>query len=184
MEKVGWQAIANSGLWGGLATLVMVLPNPASTLAQPMTEEVPEEVLRTEIITAARSSLTGEPLSAAEYATLEEDLQTQQGLPEADPAVARLLLLIQLRQLAEPVFPFYSENNSFASSRSRLISRSPPLPSALTLLTLSYTPNASAQLGRGALIRSDSPALTFGSRGWGMRARRRCDLRKTSWERP
>ena len=106
MEKVGWQAIANSGLWGGLATLVMVLPNPASTLAQPMTEEVPEEVLRTEIITAARSSLTGEPLSAAEYATLEEDLQSQQGLPEADPAVARLLLLIQLRQLAEPVFPF------------------------------------------------------------------------------
>ncbi len=106
MEKVGWSAIANPGLWGGLTALVVVLPNPAPTLAQPVSEEVPEEVLRTEIITAARSPLTGEPLSAAEYAALEEDLQSQQGLPEADPAVARLLLLIQLRQLAEPVFPF------------------------------------------------------------------------------
>jgi hypothetical protein len=102
MEKVGWPAIANPGLWGGLTALVVGLPNPAPTLAQP----VPEEVLRTEIITAARSPITGEPLSAEEYAALEEDLQSQQGLPEADPVVARLLLLIQLRQLAEPVFPF------------------------------------------------------------------------------
>ena len=108
MEKVDWQAIAtpNSRLWTSLAALIILLPNPASTLAQPMAEEVPEEVLRTEIITAARSPLTGEPLSAAEYAALEEQLQRQQGLPEADPAVARLLLLIKLRQLAEPVFPF------------------------------------------------------------------------------
>jgi len=106
MEKVGWPAIANPGLWGGLTALVVGLPNPAPTLAQPVPEEVPEEVLRTEIITAARSPITGEPLSAEEYAALEEDLQSQQGLPEADPSVARLLLLIQLRQLAEPVFPF------------------------------------------------------------------------------
>lgn len=106
MEKVGWQAIAipTPGFWGGLAALVVL--SPAPTLAQPVPEEVPEEVLRTEIITAARSPLTGEPLSAAEYAALEEDLQSQQDLPEADPALARLLLLIQLRQLAEPVFPF------------------------------------------------------------------------------
>ncbi len=103
MEKVGWSAITNPGLWGGLTALLVLVPNP--TLAQPVSEEVPEEILRTEIITSARSPLTGEPLSAAEYAALEEQLQ-QQGLPEADPAVARLLLLIQLRQLAQPVFPF------------------------------------------------------------------------------
>lgn len=106
MEKVGWSAIANPWLWGGLTALAILAPNPAPALAQPVPEEVPEEVLRTEIITAARSPLTGEPLSAAEYAALEEDLQSQQGRPEADPAVARLLLLMQLRQLAEPIFPF------------------------------------------------------------------------------
>ena len=37
-------------------------------------EDIPEEVLVTEIILEARSPLNGEPLSAAEYAQLQDEL--------------------------------------------------------------------------------------------------------------
>ncbi len=96
----------NLGLRGCLAALTTLLLNPYLTLAEPIVlEEIPEEILRTEIITTARSPLTGEPLSAREYAALEEQLKTQQGQPEADPALETLLLLLQLRRLGESLFP-------------------------------------------------------------------------------
>jgi len=96
----------NPELGGCLAALATVLLNPYPTLAEPLIlEEIPEEILRTEIITTARSPLTGEPLSATEYAALEEQLKTQQGQPEADPTLETLLLLLQLRRLGESLVP-------------------------------------------------------------------------------
>jgi hypothetical protein len=46
----------------------------AEVIALPPPEDLPEEILRTEIITEARSPIDGQPLTAAEYA----QLQTQQ----------------------------------------------------------------------------------------------------------
>lgn len=40
----------------------------SEAIALPPPEDVPEEILRTEIITEARSAIDGQPLTAAEYA--------------------------------------------------------------------------------------------------------------------
>jgi len=47
---------------------VLCLLTPAPATALPPPEDLPEEILRTEIITEARSPIDGQPLTAAEYA--------------------------------------------------------------------------------------------------------------------
>ena len=68
--------------------------------------EIPEEILRTEIITAARSPLTGEPLSAAEYAQLIETLEAPAGVPLVNEQIRYLVFLLQLRRSIRPILPF------------------------------------------------------------------------------
>lgn len=52
-----------------------------SAEALPPPEDIPEEILRTEIILEGRSPLDGKPLSAAEYAELEARL-AQRAYPQ------------------------------------------------------------------------------------------------------
>ncbi|MBF2036192.1 MAG: glutathione S-transferase [Leptolyngbyaceae cyanobacterium T60_A2020_046] len=76
----------------------------APGFALPPPEDPPEEVLRTEIITDARSPLTGEPLTAAEYAALQEQLQTRDDhLLPSD--LRELVFLLQLRRVLQLVVP-------------------------------------------------------------------------------
>lgn len=72
---------------------------PLPSLSLPLPEDVPEEVLRTEIITEARSPLDGEPIGAANYALLEERLRTSPPNPQVNPEVEQLIYLIRLRKL-------------------------------------------------------------------------------------
>jgi hypothetical protein len=75
--------------------------------ALPPSEDVPEEILRTEIITEARSPLNGEPLTAAEYAELEAKLRTGPPIePEVSPRVRRVVNLLRLRRFIKTFFPF------------------------------------------------------------------------------
>src|SRR4051794_12407105 len=69
------------------ATILVALPPP---------EEIPEEVLRTEIITEARSPVDGKPLSAAEYLEIQDRLQTNPH-PEAllAPKIKRDVFLLR-----------------------------------------------------------------------------------------
>jgi hypothetical protein len=87
----------------GLGSLVL---GPSSALALPPPEEVPEEVLRTEIITEARSPLTGEPLSAEDYAILQEQLSSLNREPQVNSELARLIFLLELRRAVRPILPF------------------------------------------------------------------------------
>ncbi len=59
--------------------------SPLKALALPSPEDIPEEVLRAEIITSARSPLDNQPLTAAEYALLEEQLATSIYPPKLIP---------------------------------------------------------------------------------------------------
>lgn len=72
----------------------------------PPPDDLPEEVLRTEIITIARSPIDGKLLSAAEYAQLRS--QVAQGIfsPEVDPKFQQLILLLRLRRLIKTIVPF------------------------------------------------------------------------------
>jgi hypothetical protein len=79
----------------------------APALALPPPEDKPEEIQRTEIITEARSPLDGKPLTAAEYAELQTQLQARRQTPSTlNPKLRRLITLIRLRQGVRSIFPF------------------------------------------------------------------------------
>jgi hypothetical protein len=86
---------------GAMETLgdnrALALPDPA---------DIPEEVLRTEVITEVRSPLTGEPLSAAAYAALQDQLRDPNTEAVVSPEIAQLIQLLQFRRLLRPILPF------------------------------------------------------------------------------
>ena len=57
------------------AALLFECLQPLPGKALPPAEDIPEEVLRTEIILEGRSPINGKPLSAAEYEQLQAELQ-------------------------------------------------------------------------------------------------------------
>lgn len=78
----------------------------ASVLALPPPEDIPEEVLRTEIITEARSPIDGKQLTAAEYADLQAQLQSRPVTPPLSPQVRETITLLRLRRLIRTLIPF------------------------------------------------------------------------------
>jgi len=76
-----------------------------AALALPPADDPPEEVLRTEIITEARSPVDGEPVSPAEYARLQEEL-SDRGTPTLPRRVANTVRLLRIRQAIRSIFPF------------------------------------------------------------------------------
>lgn len=83
---------------------LLLTATPAFSLPPP--EDTPEEILRTEIITEARSPLTGEPMSASEYAELTETLRDPNRNPQVSPSVEGLIGLLQMRRVFKPILPF------------------------------------------------------------------------------
>ncbi|MUL35102.1 hypothetical protein [Gloeocapsopsis dulcis] len=84
----------------------LVLGWQAVVLALPPPEDIPEEVLRTEIITDARSPIDGKPLTAAEYADLQAQLQNRPVTPPLSPQVREAITLLRLRRLIRTLIPF------------------------------------------------------------------------------
>ena len=89
----------------GLVGLVLVAIEPA--LALPSPEDKPEEVLRAEIITGARSPIDGKPISASEYAQLQAALQEPgPSRPHVGRSLEKNLNLLRLRKFIKTFFPF------------------------------------------------------------------------------
>lgn len=78
----------------------------ATGIAPDLPAEMPEEILRTEIITEARSPLTGKPLSAVEYAQLQAELAAPAGGNLVNDDLRYLIYLLQLRRAVKPFLPF------------------------------------------------------------------------------
>lgn len=88
-----------------LCSSVVLTSFPAFALPPP--DDVPEEVLRTEIITEARSPVNGEVLTAAQYAELEERLQRDPELYNSiSPQIRNIIFLLQVRRAVRRVAPF------------------------------------------------------------------------------
>ena len=85
-------------------SLPLSIVKPALSLPPP--EETPEEVLRTEIITEARSPVNGLPLTASEYAELQAQLQTRPYPPQLNPKVRQNIFLLRFRKLIRTFLPF------------------------------------------------------------------------------
>lgn len=86
-------------------TAAWIKPSPA--LALPPAEDLPEEILRTEIIFEGRSPIDGKILSAAEYENLQEQLTQNRFTPEISPDIQQLIFLLQIRKFIKTVIPFY-----------------------------------------------------------------------------
>jgi hypothetical protein len=76
-----------------------------SVMALPPKEDIPEEILRMEIITTARSPVDGKLLTAAEYAELQAKLQAAPP-PKLNDRVREQVFLLQLRKTLLQLFPF------------------------------------------------------------------------------
>ncbi|MEM9003534.1 MAG: hypothetical protein AAGE59_08420 [Cyanobacteria bacterium P01_F01_bin.86] len=88
-----------------LAIVCLVMSWPQTAMSLPPPDDLPEEVLRTEIILEARSPITGEPLTAAEYDQLQEELGRNEA-PLLSSEIRELIFLLQLRRVIKPVVPF------------------------------------------------------------------------------
>lgn len=85
----------------GMMFIGPVLPSKAL----PPPEDLPEEILRTEVITEARSPLNGQPLSAAEYANLQEDLRDPNDSGVVPSNFREAIFLLRIRRILKPILP-------------------------------------------------------------------------------
>jgi hypothetical protein len=105
MSESRSQLISKLPLLLSLSNVFLTAILPAVALPPP--EDLPEEVLRTEIILGARSPVDGQPLSAADYAALQAEWAI---IPPQPPQVSRgvekTINLIKLRKFLKTFFPF------------------------------------------------------------------------------
>lgn len=92
-----------------LTSLILPLQILATTPNLVTEEDIPEEVLRAEIYTDARSPIDGKKLTAAEYVELMENLRSLDGIPPEDlvnPKIQEVIGLLKLRKFLKQFIPF------------------------------------------------------------------------------
>ena len=107
------------GLWFQVETRVLAqtmtdnqptdINPPAASVNQillPPADDVPEEILRTEIIFEARSPMDGSLISPAEYAQLQTELAAPQTTLTLNSNIRYIIFLLQARRAFKPVIPF------------------------------------------------------------------------------
>ncbi|GBF81100.1 hypothetical protein [Aphanothece sacrum] len=99
-------AVNRKQLYGVIGmSLVSSLLRLEIAVALPPPDEIPEEVLRTEIITEGRSPLNGTPVTAAEYAQIEQKLAESAYPPQLSSNLQHLIFLLQVRKMLKTFFP-------------------------------------------------------------------------------
>ncbi|MEM1239985.1 MAG: hypothetical protein AAGI45_09110 [Cyanobacteria bacterium P01_H01_bin.26] len=119
MTTTPWlNLLTGLGLWCSLSPVTWAqttLPGPqpapaevaqTSQIRLPPVEDVPEEILRTEIIFEARSPLDGTPISPADYAQLQTELAAAQTTRTLNTDIRRSIFLLQVRRVLKPIIPF------------------------------------------------------------------------------
>jgi hypothetical protein len=92
-----------------IATLLVPNQIFAENKSPSLQEDTPEEVLRAEIYTDARSPIDGKQLSAAEYTELMEKMRSLDNIPPEDlvsPKVREVIDLLKLRKFLRQFIPF------------------------------------------------------------------------------
>ncbi|WP_371851467.1 hypothetical protein [Sphaerospermopsis reniformis] len=92
----------------GISTAMLVVVSShwgTKVMALPPVEDIPEEILRTEIITIGRSPIDGKLLTPAEYAQIQAQLQTSPP-PKLNAQIREKIFLLQLRKTLLQLFPF------------------------------------------------------------------------------
>lgn len=76
-----------------------------TVMALPPQEDIPEEILRTEIILAARSPIDGKVVTPAEYAQLQAQMEISPP-PRLNATIRDQFFLLQIRKVLLQIFPF------------------------------------------------------------------------------
>lgn len=103
--------LAIASFLGLQISALAIVPMNSSAETQSMSafqEDVPEEVLRVEIYTDARSPIDGKQLTAAEYAELMEKLRSLDGIPPealVSPKIREVIDLLRLRKFLRQFIP-------------------------------------------------------------------------------
>ena len=77
----------------------------SASLALPPPSDIPEEILRPEIILEGRSPMDGQPMTAAEYAELKAKLAESPYPPQLNPQLQQLIFLLQVRKFIKTIIP-------------------------------------------------------------------------------
>ncbi|MBV8885662.1 MAG: hypothetical protein JO235_16930 [Chroococcidiopsidaceae cyanobacterium CP_BM_RX_35] len=97
--QFGWSVCAG--------VLMQLMPvGVLSALCLPPPGDIPEEILRTEIITQARSPVNGKPLTAAEYVQLQTQISISSSAPTLSSDVRQNIFLLRLLKLIRTFAPF------------------------------------------------------------------------------
>jgi hypothetical protein len=96
-----------AAVWG----LLLSFGYERNCLAQAtaVAEDVPEEMLQTQVQIEAHSSVTGRAQVAEDYAQEQQELQVAatQVPPQLDPSIYRTVELLRLRKLLKSLLPFF-----------------------------------------------------------------------------
>ena len=96
--------VAAIALVAALFPMAHCLPAPAL----PPEDDVPEEVLREEVILQGRSPIDGSPLSPVEYAELEQELsQAPDDSLAVSPDLQSLVFQLKLLRFLKDIVPFW-----------------------------------------------------------------------------
>ncbi len=79
--------------------------NGKAVIALPPQADIPEEILRTEIILTARSPIDGKVLTPAKYAELQAQIQISPP-PRLSSGIRDKIFLLELRKTLLQLFPF------------------------------------------------------------------------------
>ena len=92
----------------GMVLIAEVILVQGMAQALPPPEDIPEEVLQMDVLVEARSPIDGQPLSAADYAELQDQLrQTPEEVPaRLAPQLPRTVGLLRLRKVLKLFLPF------------------------------------------------------------------------------
>ena len=83
----------------GVAIAFLLTLGNHSSNALPPAEDIPEEILRTEIILDGRSPIDGRALQPSEYAELQAQLQESSLEQSLNSDVQQIIFLLQVRKL-------------------------------------------------------------------------------------
>ena len=75
------------------------------SMALPPATDIPEEILRTEIILDGRSPITGKPVNASEYAELQTTLAQRKFSNQLNSDVQQIIFLLRIRKLFKTLIP-------------------------------------------------------------------------------
>lgn len=90
-----------------ICLLLLFVGFVSPAFALPPTDDIPEEVLRTEIFTEARSPIDGKPVSAAEYISIQEELQKGPEAVKISSDLQHLIFLLRMRGFLRNIIPFF-----------------------------------------------------------------------------